>query len=126
MPILIVPYIALIVCLHLLPAGGGALNRTAVGPVRADYLLHVLLFMPWMGLLCLRVSPRAGWRLERAVPGFGKALMWMALGMGLAIAAEGVHYWLPDRSFNPLDGLSNAAGVLLGTTLLLLPPTQNP
>ena len=44
-------YILLIVLLHMVPLGGGSVvNRIAVGGLRADYILHALVFLPWMGL----------------------------------------------------------------------------
>ena len=105
-------YILLIVILHLLPTGGYSFNTTKFGPFRADYLLHSVVFLPWMFLLLLRHKTNKPVR-------FQSGLIWMMLGLIMALVAEGIHYWLPYRSFNPMDGLFNALGVVAGAVLVL-------
>ena len=112
-------YIVLILVLNLVPIGG-SLNTTTVGPIRLDYLLHSILFLPWMALVCWRLQRTAGsWRLERKRLTLGGYLLWMTLGIGLANGVEAMQYFVAERSFNPMDGVFNAAGVVVGMILVL-------
>ncbi len=100
-------YVVSVIALHLVPIGGYELNKMEFGPFRADYLLHSLLFFPWM-FLCLS---RLGAGVER---GLGRGLAWMFVGIFFAIGSEAVQYWIPHRSFNPMDALFNSLGVVAG------------
>jgi glycopeptide antibiotics resistance protein len=113
---LLLCYIALILIVNLVPIGG-SLNTVTIGSsLRADYLLHMLLFLPWMPLVCWRLQRTAGsWRLERKRLGPGGCLLWMTAGIALAFGVEGMQYFVPARSFNPMDAVFNASGVILGT-----------
>ena len=53
-------YIFLVIVLHMVPMGDYQLNTFQFGPLRADYLLHSLIFLPWMFLFCLKPGKRAG------------------------------------------------------------------
>jgi len=53
MKFIILLYITLILVLHLIPLGEGGTNRFDLGPLRADYFLHTLVFTPWMFLVYL-------------------------------------------------------------------------
>ncbi len=148
MNILVLMYVLGVVVLHVIPTGGAGLNSIEFGPLRADYLLHSLVFLPWMFLLlfkpvascqCSAEKPRAepgrlpGWFTIRNT-GSGLLnryqlqasdirpvvfLAWMGLGIVLAAGSEGIQYWLPHRTFNPWDAVFNVLGVLLGAVLIL-------
>ena len=118
MNIVLILYISLILVLHIIPLGEGGTNRFDLGPLRADYLLHTAIFIPWMFLFCIK--PGSGWmpgiRTVKPLPFLG----WMALGILLAIGAEGIQYWVDYRAFNPMDGLFNALGVVIGAVFVVL------
>jgi glycopeptide antibiotics resistance protein len=40
--------------------------------------------------------------------------VWLFTGFGMAILLEGIQSMIPYRTFNTLDMLFNAAGILLG------------
>jgi VanZ family protein len=120
MPILVSLYVILVIGLQMIPLGGDSLNAWSVGFLRVDYLLHTVLFMPWMGFLCFRVGRSSGWRLEKVDVGFRQGLMWMALGFGLAVGAEVLQHWAPQRTFNPVDMFFNSLGLVAGGVLVLL------
>ncbi len=117
MKFIILLYIALIITLHLIPLGGAALNTTRLGTFRLDYLLHTALFIPWMFLFYIK--PGSGRipeiRPVRPLPFLG----WLALGLVLAGAAEGIQYWIYYRGFNPMDGMFNMLGVVLGAVFVV-------
>ena len=107
-------YIIIILVLNVVPIGGN-LNTTTVGPLRADYLLHTILFLPWMPLVCRRIERTpGGWRLKgkRLTP--GGCLLWMTLGIGLALGVEAMQHLVAERTFNVMDGVFNGVGVVLG------------
>ena len=101
-------YVLFVILLHLIPMGGYSLNTMEFGPFRADYLFHALVFFPWM-FLCLLLPGSRSTEIS-----IGTWLGWMIVGIAFAVAAEGVQYWLPHRSFNPMDALFNALGVVIG------------
>ena len=121
---LIYMYFIIVIGLHLIP-GGASLNKMHAGPIRADYLLHSILFLPWMFLFYFRLHRKlssgrclSGWRLETKNLDLRQGLIWMGLGIGFGIGAEGIHYWLPHRVFNPVDALFNVLGILVGAVCL--------
>lgn len=89
--------------------GSGALNKTNVIGLRFDYLLHVLLMVPWMVLM--------RWRWGKA--GNRKTWFWISLTAGLVIAAlsELVQWLLPYRAFNTMDFLANGFGIIIGALI---------
>jgi glycopeptide antibiotics resistance protein len=84
------------------------LGSTWVLSIRSDYLLHVLLFLPWMVLVSWR------WREKRGAVFFVKAL---TAGLFLAVISEGVQYWLPYRQFNLVDLGANGVGLAIGALI---------
>ena len=99
-----------VIGLNVIPLGGsgGALNRTDVGPLRADYLLHAAVFLPWMFLPGITpAGAAAGWRFQTWAG-------WFLLGLILAVGAETIRLGVSYRAFNPMDAVFNAGGVVLG------------
>jgi VanZ family protein len=81
------------------------LNDIMVLSFRGDYLLHAIVFMPWM-YFCLIY--RHG------------VFLWMSIGLMFAACSEGLQYLLPYRAFNINDLVANMMGVLLGSLLYLI------
>jgi glycopeptide antibiotics resistance protein len=81
-------------------------------PVEPDFLVHLLLFAPWMA---------AGRLLEKKNPGWAKPgcqISWFILGLFVAAGAESLQYVLYYRVFSPADLALNSIGVLAGWMLL--------
>jgi glycopeptide antibiotics resistance protein len=98
---LFISYLLAILLLTLLPMHKvEQVGEDFFGDFRIDYLVHVLLFLPWILFRCLFFKN-------------GK-LLWAILGICFAIATELMQYYLPYRSFNPYDMLFNVVGLLLG------------
>jgi VanZ family protein len=106
---LLVIYVTLVVLLSVVPFStpGTAFNDIHVLSLRLDYLLHLLVFIPVVPLWLHSWPAHPAWLV-------------VALGLGLAAAAEGIHYFVPYRSYNVNDLLGNIMGVLLGAALMLL------
>ena len=107
---LLLVYFILILLISVVSfAGNVSLNKQHVFMLRLDYLIHVLFFIPWMPLACLR------WGNEV------KRVFWILLGAGLIMAlfSESVQFYIPGKSFNPIDLLANEVGVVIGGVVLL-------
>ncbi len=108
---LIIIYMLTIIILSIAPINSNTqagLNTTRVLSVRFDYLLHALLFVPWIMLIRWR------WRDKRGV---GFFLLVVGVGMLLAAVSEGIQYWLPYRAFNLVDLGANCFGIVLGALI---------
>lgn len=85
------------------------LSGTWVLRIRSDYLLHMLLFLPWMILISWR------WKEKQDAKFFLKAL---AAGLMLAAFSEMIQLGVPGRAFNPVDLLANWSGVVIGALVV--------
>jgi VanZ family protein len=106
-------YAAMLVA-SFLPIGGNLSSEHGVFQIRLDYLWHALvyfavcLFFITGSLLKLKVFEKKN-RL--------KFFLFMVL---LATVSEVVQLWVPYRSFNIMDWLSNMTGLALGFVLVLV------
>jgi methionyl-tRNA formyltransferase len=126
--LLIFSYVLFVIALQVIQWGSDiAFDSISILTFRADYLLHIAIFLPWMGLVRLNLSGKplkpnvlSKWAV---LPGklslithrmVNSAIFWFFAGLLLAAVAEVIQYWLPYRSFNEMDMLANAVGVILG------------
>lgn len=102
-------YILAIVFLHIFPVNSLVTADRIWNGFELDYLVHVLLFFPWMGV---------AWISMKCNDGIGKGLagilVWILVGILIAAGAEILQYFLAYRVFNPVDLGLNVLGVLLG------------
>ncbi len=83
----------------------GGLNSITLGGFRGDYVFHALGFLPWAFF----------------APSFKLNIwVWLMPGLALAAGSEGLHYFLPFRSFNVNDALANVLGIALGFAALVV------
>ena len=86
------------------------LNKIEIVYFRADYLLHSLLFLPWMILVAFHLNRK---NIKRKL--YSRYLFyWFLAGISLAVLAEVIQLWLSYRSFNLMDVVFNVGGVVLG------------
>lgn len=99
-------YVAGIILVAVLPLGsnGEISNYTVLG-IRLGYIAHAALFFPW---------PFLGRTLKRKEP------LWLLGGVLLAVAAEGMHWFLPWRFFTLKDMASNLLGLAGGYAVLVV------
>lgn len=103
-------YLTLVVLLVVLPLNSeGSLNDITVLYIRSDYLLHIVLFLPWVFFY-------RAFRIHMA--------WWALYGILFASATEAVQYLLPYRAFNINDMVANNAGILLGMILIMIFPQK--
>jgi VanZ family protein len=90
----------------------GNINRVKVGygnaTIRLDHLLHLVVYF----LICIYYL--AGLRKGLALFLNNALLKFIIVILLLATATEVVQLWVPARTFNPVDWLSNVAGIVLG------------
>jgi glycopeptide antibiotics resistance protein len=111
-------YLLFLVLMTVLPLNGSSsahLNDIYVVNIRLDFLIHSILFIPWIFLYTVSFRPA----------GVSEKLLMIAAGLLMAFATEGVQYFLTYRSYNINDLLSNFLGVLLGCIALFFIP-KNP
>ena len=92
------------------------LNEIEIVYFRADYLLHTLLFLPWMIIVGLHLYRK---NLKRELY-FRYLFYWFLAGISLAVLAEVIQLWLAYRSFNPVDVVFNVAGVVFGGVVVVV------
>ncbi len=118
-------YLVLVFILHVIPTGpseggGLALSSRVVLFIRADYLLHLLIFVPLMVLVWLHLNKENITGRTR----FNHTLYWLAAGVLFAAFVEGVQCLLAHRAYNPVDLILNVSGVLLGAVIMLWKPKR--
>jgi len=111
---LFVGYTVLLILVAVLPinSAGATINHTFIISIRLDYLLHFVIFLPWMFLM--RKYSGASFQKSTVQP-----LIWILAGLLFAVFTEMVQYALPYRAFNVNDLLANGVGVLLGSVVFI-------
>ncbi|HZK08108.1 MAG TPA: VanZ family protein [Bacteroidales bacterium] len=103
---LLLIYLIAIVVLVAIPVGNEnvkSLNSIFLLRLRGDYIVHMLLFVPWCFL-------KPGLDLSK--------WWWLLAGVAFALAAESLQYFIPYRAFNINDMIANALGVVLSFILV--------
>ncbi|MBA3898611.1 MAG: VanZ family protein [Bacteroidetes bacterium] len=102
--------------LAVIPINSGPLsfNDIYLLEFRLDYLLHGLLFFPWMWIL-LFIGIKAGHRVRLKEYG-----AWFFIGLVLCVLTEAVQLFTPYRTFNVNDLVGNVIGLSLGLVLLII------
>jgi len=97
----------LLIMIPLNETKSSLLTDTYVVKIRLDYLLHILIFLPFLLLA----------KLSYPVHLFRVIL----LGLVFAGVCEGLQYLLPYRSFNVNDLIANMIGTAIGIILVVGP-----
>lgn len=85
-------------------------KNIAVINLRGDYIIHVLMFGPW-------VVFNTVFRLS--------TIFWVALGITFAAGTEFVQHFMSYRTFNVNDLIANLAGILIGSCGLYFTNVKN-
>jgi len=103
-------YTLLIVLASVLPINntGDSINHIFVISIRLDYLLHCIIFIPWVIL----------WSLYVPFSFTGIKVKLIMIGFVFALANEAIQYFLPYRTFNINDIIANELGVIFGFILV--------
>lgn len=125
----IIIYVVIMFMLHVIPFGTDvAFDSIQLLDIRVDYLIHMIFFLPWMGLVKFSLtgnSSKTGQSsrsesIHRKLHTTIRRLtfspfFWLLIGILFATVAEVVQYWLSYRSFNLMDLLSGITGLVLGS-----------
>jgi glycopeptide antibiotics resistance protein len=106
-------YLIVLLTLAVFPlqkAGFPGINDVYVLELRLDYLIHTIIFLPWVFLCEFSFKSIIKHR----------KLIIIMLGIFIAAAAEFIQMALPYRAFNINDIIFNIAGVLLGSISWLI------
>lgn len=93
-------YISAILLLITLPINDrkSSINNTYILNLRSDFILHALLFVPWMFL-----KPNENIKI--------KMELWAIAGFLFSITIESIQYFIPYRTFNLNDLIANCIGI---------------
>ena len=109
-------YLAVLITTFLPVAG--ELNRIKIGPdalkIRLDHLLHFSAYF----LICMYYL--AGQCKGVSLFNRQSLFKFFFLVLLLAVVTEVVQLWVPARSFNVFDLVSNVAGVVVGTGMVVM------
>ena len=113
----------LVLLLHIIPTS--TVNEVDLSSrtflfIRADFLVHLLLFIPLMVLVWLYLNRENITGIKR----INTALLWLLGGVLFAAFVEGLQFFLPYRSFNLVDMVFNVSGVIVGSVIFLWEPKR--
>jgi VanZ family protein len=88
---------------------GVRLNKIKLLGIRSDYILHCMLFIPWMVLAFRRWARSAG----------DIAAFSLSAGAGVFLAgiSEAIQYFIPNRSLSTIDFAADSLGIFVGAML---------
>ena len=116
-------WLIILLVINVIPLGND-INKIIHKPVfkfRLDYLLHFISFLIFIPLYFID--------MKRGGPIFSKkpVLKYLLIIGGAAVIFELIQYFLPYRTFNPMDLISNLTGAIIGTIIIsfLLPSLKN-
>ena len=116
-------WLIIILTTNVIPLGND-INKIINKPVfkfRLDYLIHFCSFLIFIPLYFIEV--------RRGGPIFSKkpVLKYILIVGSSAILFECIQYFLPYRTFNPMDLISNLTGAIIGTIIIsfFIPSLKN-
>ena len=116
-------WLIIVLTTNVIPLGND-INKIIHKPVfkfRLDYLIHFCSFLIFIPLYFIEV--------RRGGPFFSKkpVLKYMLIVGSSAILFESIQYFLPYRTFNPMDLISNLTGAIIGTIIIsfFIPSLKN-
>jgi len=107
-------WLIIVLTTNVIPLGN-YINKIIHKPVfkfRLDYLIHFCSFLIFIPLYFIEV--------KRGGPIFSKkpVLKYILIVGSSAILFESIQYFLPYRTFNPMDLISNLTGAIIGTIII--------
>jgi VanZ family protein len=107
-------WLIIVLTTNVIPLGND-INKIIHKPVfkfRLDYLIHFCSFLIFIPLYFIEV--------RRGGPIFSKkpVLKYILIVGSSAILFESIQYFLPYRTFNPMDLISNLTGTIIGTIII--------
>ena len=117
-------WLIILLLINIIPLGNDlntVIHKTSVFKFRLDYLIHCCSFLIFIPLYFIEV--------KRGGPIFSKkpVLKYILIVGNSAILFESIQYFLPYRTFNPMDLISNLTGAIIGTIIIsfFIPSLKN-
>lgn len=101
-------FIVGVVVLMVAPIGVESINDTYVVGFKLDYVIHCLIYLPWMFTVKILFTKKF------------RPFLWLTCGIIFSMALEFIQYILPYRSFNINDQIAGIIGVILSYVLFRL------
>ncbi|MFI3293543.1 MAG: hypothetical protein SNI70_08500 [Rikenellaceae bacterium] len=101
-------YLLILTTLLVIPLGDTHIEQVEVVGFRGDYIIHCLVYIPWM--LLGRVLFSAKYDI----------LKWFVIGVVFVAVMELVQYLIPYRGYNTFDLIAGEIGVVISLLILLL------
>ena len=107
-------WLIILLVINVIPLGND-INKIIHKPVfkfRLDYLIHFISFLIFIPLYFIDI--------KRGDPIFSQkpVLKYLLIVGSSAILFECLQYFLPYRTFNPMDLISNLIGAIIGTIII--------
>ena len=117
-------WLIILLLINVIPLGNDlntVIHKPSVFKFRLDYLIHFCSFLIFIPLYFIEV--------KRGGPIFSKkpVLKYLLIIGGAAVIFELIQYFLPYRTFNPMDLISNLTGAIIGTIIIsfFIPSLKN-
>jgi len=116
-------WLIILLVINVIPLGND-INKIIHKPVfkfRLDYLLHFISFLIFIPVHFIDIKRGGTFFSKKPV------LKYLLIVGGSAILFECIQYFLPYRTFNPMDLLSNLTGAIIGTIIIsfFIPSLKN-
>lgn len=98
-------FLTFLFLLMIIPIGNGKINDTYIIGFRADYIIHCLIYIPWVFVGKILLNNNL------------KPIVWMLFGVILSAVLEFIQLIIPYRSSNINDMIAGIIGVLLSYAL---------
>ena len=117
-------WLIILLLINIIPLGNDlntVIHKTSVFKFRLDYFIHCCSFLIFIPLYFIEV--RRGGRIFSKKP----VLKYLLIIDGAAVIFELIQYFLPYRTFNPMDLISNLTGAIIGTIIIsfFIPSLKN-
>jgi len=107
-------WLIILLVINVIPLGNDIYKiiNKPVFKFRLDYLIHFYSFLIFIPLYFIEV--------KRGGPIFSKkpVLKYLLIIGGAAVIFELIQYFLPYRTFNPMDLISNLTGAIIGNIII--------
>ena len=117
-------WLIILLVINVIPLGNDlntVIHKPSVFKFRLDYLIHFCSFLIFIPLYFIDI--------KRGGPFFSKkpVLKYILIVGSSAILFESIQYFLPYRTFNPIDLISNLTGAIIGTIIIsfFIPSLKN-
>ena len=117
-------WLIIVLTTNVIPLGNDfntVIHKPSVFKFRLDYLIHFCSFLIFIPLYFIDIKQDSPIFSKKSV------LKYLLIVGSSAILFECIQYFLPYRTFNPMDLISNLTGAIIGTIIIsfFIPSLKN-